>query len=69
MLASSNADPGRNNAGPKVKMQVPGSDNVGPRMGCIKLVSVVPRIPDKLLMVRQMTKKKTTKKMGPDFLT
>ena len=32
--------------------------------GCIKLVSVVSRIPDKLLMVRQMTLKITTKKVG-----
>ena len=38
------------------------------KQGCIKLVSVVSRIPDKLLMVRQMTKKITTKKVVPDFL-
>ena len=32
------------------------------QQGCIKLISVVSRIPDKLLLVRQMTKKITTKK-------
>ena len=32
--------------------------------GSTKLVSVVSRIPDKLLMVRQMTLKITTKKLG-----
>ena len=31
MFESINAGPGRNNADPKGKMQVPGSDNVGPR--------------------------------------
>ena len=36
------------------------------RQGCTKLVSVVSRIPDKLLMVRQMTLKITTKKVGPN---
>ena len=30
------------------------------------MVSVVSRIPDKLLMVRQMTLKITTKKVGPN---
>ena len=34
----------------------------GGGQGCIKLVSVVSRIPDKLLKVRQMTKKITTKR-------
>jgi len=36
--------------------------------GCIKLVSMVSRIPDKLLRVRQMTKKIMTKKGGSRFL-
>ena len=35
------------------------------KQGCTKLVSVVSRIPDKLLMVRQITLKITTKKVGP----
>ena len=35
------------------------------QQGCIKLVSGVSRIPDKLLMVRQITLKITTKKVGP----
>ena len=39
------------------------------KQGCIKLVYVVSRIPDKLLTVRRMTKKIMTKDVGPDFLT
>ena len=38
----------------------------GRGQGSTKLVSVVSRIPDKLLMVRQMTLKITTKKVGPN---
>ena len=34
---------------------------LGPNQGCKKLVSVVSRIPDKLLMIRQMTYKIRTK--------
>ena len=37
----------------------------GGGQGCTKLVSVVSRIPDKLLIVRQITLKITTKKVGP----
>ena len=42
------------------------SQGGGNNQGCTKLVSVVSRIPDKLLMVRQMTLKITTKKVGPN---
>ena len=38
----------------------------GGQQGSTKLVSVVSRIPDKLLMVRQMAVKITTKKVGPN---
>ena len=42
-----------------------GAVKEGDGQGCTKLVSVVSRIPDKLLIVRQITLKITTKKVGP----